>query len=189
MGIENQKKHSLGRRAFILFLSRRIKFAIFLFVLTGVAWYSERWIPVAINPEYPIWADFAVKVLALLSLAYFLMVLFWTYMEYHFYTYMFTDEAFIMTYGYVTRNETAALYHQIQNVNIMRSPLDRLTGVSQIVIFMTGSERDAGRSKIVLPAVGKTKAKLVQKELLVRARRHVQSSPENQSATISAPDQ
>lgn len=172
MGMENQKKHSLGRRAFILFLSRRIKFAIFLFVLSGAAWYSERWIPSA-NLEYAIWGDFIVKVLFMLSAAYFLLILFWTYMEYHFYTYMFTDEAFVMTYGYVMRNETAALYHQIQNVNIQRSPLDRIAGVSQIVIFMTGAEKDAGHNKIVLPAVGKTKAKLVQKELLVRARRHM----------------
>jgi membrane protein YdbS with pleckstrin-like domain len=175
MGIENERKHSLGHRAFILFLSRRIKFAVFLFVLSFAAWYSERWIPVAVNPGYPVWADFIVKVLFLVSVLYFLLMLFWTYMEYHFYTYMFTDEAFIMTYGYVMRNETAALYHQIQNVNIQRSPLDRMAGVSQIVIFMAGSERDAAHNKIILPAVGKTKAKLVQKELLVRARRHVSS--------------
>ena len=94
-------------------------------------------------------------------------------MEYHFYTYTFTDEAFIMTSGYIVRNELAALYHQIQNVNIQRGPLDRLAGVSQIVIFMNGSEHSGAHNKIVLPAVGKTKAKLVQKELLVRARKHV----------------
>ncbi len=177
MGMENQKKHSLGHRAFLLFLSHRIKFAIFLFVLTGATWYSERWIPTS-DPAYAIWGDFAVKVLLLVSITYFLMVLAWTWLEYHFYTYMFTDEAFIMTYGYVVRNETAALYHQIQNVNIQRNPLDRLAGVSQIVIFMTGSERDAAHNKIVLPAVGKKKAKLVQKELLTRARRHVPNYPE-----------
>src|ERR1700677_4378192 len=100
MGIENERKHSLGRRAFILFLSRRIKFAIFLFVLSFAAWYSERWVPALGDPAYPIWADFIVKILFLISIAYFLMVIFWTYMEYHYYTYTFTDEAFIMTYGY-----------------------------------------------------------------------------------------
>ena len=174
MGMENEKKHSLGKRAFILFLSKRIKFAIFLFALTGAAWYSERWIPPT-SPEFAIWGDFAVQVLLLVSIAYFLMILAWTYLEYHFYTYMFTDEAFIMTSGYIVRNELAALYHQIQNVSIQRNPLDRMAGVSQIVIFMNGAERDAAHNKIVLPAVGKTKARLVQKELLVRARRHLSS--------------
>jgi membrane protein YdbS with pleckstrin-like domain len=171
MGMENQQKHSLGRRAYILFLSKRIKLVIFLFVLTAAAWYSERWIPLS-YAYYAPFLDYAVNLLALLSALYFLAILLWTYMEYHFYTYMFTDEAFIMTYGYVVRNEMAALYHQIQNVSIQRGPLDRFAGVSRIVIFMTGSERDSAHNKIVLPAVGKTKAKLVQKELLVRARRH-----------------
>jgi uncharacterized membrane protein YdbT with pleckstrin-like domain len=169
MGIENHRKHSLGRRAYILFLSKRIKFVLFLFALTAAAWYGERWLP----PYYVPIGEYAANMLALVSALYFLAILFYTYMEYHFYTYMFTDEAFIMTSGYIVRNEMAALYHQIQNVSIQRNPLERLAGVSQIVIFMTGSEKDAAHNKIVLPAVGKTKARLVQKELLTRARRHM----------------
>jgi membrane protein YdbS with pleckstrin-like domain len=174
MGMENQKKHSLGRRAYVLFLSKRIKLVIFFFVFTAALWYSERWAPAFYLP----FVQYGVQLLALFSVLYFLAILLWTYMEYHFYTYMFTDEAFIMTSGYVVRNEMAALYHQIQNVSIQRTPLDRMAGVSQIVIFMTGAERDAANNKIVLPAVGKTKARLVQKELLVRARRHVGNYPE-----------
>ncbi len=171
MGMENERKHSLGHRAYVLFLSKRIKLVIFLFALTAAAWYSERWAPSYYLP----FVQYGVGLLALFSVLYFLAIMLWTYMEYHFYTYMFTEEAFIMTSGYVMRTELAALYHQIQNVNIQRGPLDRLAGVSQIVIYMNGSERDGAHNKIVLPAVGKTKAKLVQKELLVRARRHVGS--------------
>jgi uncharacterized membrane protein YdbT with pleckstrin-like domain len=185
MGMENHQKHSLGHRAYLLFLSRRIKLVIFLFVLTAIMWYSERWL----SPYYLIWGDYFTKVFLLVSVAYFVMVLFWTWLEYHFYTYMFTDEAFIMTSGYIVRNELAALYHQIQNVNIQRNPLDRLAGVSQIVILMNGSEKDATHNKIVLPAVGKAKARLVQKELLARARRHVVgSTPENRTGAASDPD-
>lgn len=169
MGMEDHKKHSLGKRAFVLFFSKRIKLVIFLFVLTAAAWYSERWTPMTYAP----FVDYGVELLALFSVLYLLAMLLWTWMEYRFYTYTFTDEAFIMTYGYIMRTELAALYHQIQNVSIQRGPLDRLAGVSQVVIFMNGSERDAAHNKIVLPAVGKTKAKLVQKELLMRARRHV----------------
>ena len=117
--MENHQKHSLGHRAYLLFLSKRIKLVVFFFVLTAAAWYSERWAPAYYAP----FVDYAVQLLALFSVLYLLAIMLWTYMEYHFYTYMFTDEAFIMTYGYVTRNELAALYHQIQNVNIQRSPL------------------------------------------------------------------
>ncbi len=171
MGMENEHKHSLGHRAYVLFLSKRKKLVIFLFPLTAAAWYSERWAPSYYLP----FVQYGVELLALFSALYFLAIMLWTYMEYHFYTYMFTEEAFIMTSGYVMRTELAALYHQIQNVNIQRGPLDRLAGVSQIVIYMNGSERDGAHNKIVLPAVGKTKARLVQKELLVRARRHMGS--------------
>jgi len=186
MGMENHRKHSLGHRAYLLFLSKRVNFAIFLFVLTGAAWYGERWLP----PFYLPFGNYAVNMLALVSALYLLAVMIWTYLEYRFYTYTFTDEAFIMTYGYIVRNEVAALYHQIQNVSIQRNPLDRLAGVSKIVITMTGAERDAAQNKITLPAVGKTKARLVQKELLIRARRHMGNDPiaGNQTATAFDPD-
>jgi len=166
--MEDHKKHSLGRRAFFLFLSKRTKAAVFLFIVTGALFWSERWV----SADYVMWVDYIAKLLLLISFGWLAFVLFRTYLEYRYYTYMFTEEAFIMTYGYFVRNEVAALYHQIQNVNIYRSPGDRLAGVSKVVIFMTGNEKDSPHNKIVLPGVTKMKAKLVQKELLVRARRH-----------------
>ena len=48
-----------------------------------------------------------------------------------------------------------------------------MLGVSKIVILMTGMGRDTEHTKIVLPSLSKGKAKLVQRELLIRARRHV----------------
>lgn len=173
--MENNRRHSLGKRAFLIFLSARIKLAIFFFVLTIAAWYSERWVPAYDLP----FMNYGVRLLALFSVLYFLAMVLWTWLEYHFYTYTFTDEAFIMTYGYIERNELAALYHQIQNVNIQRSPLDRLTGVSKVIILMTGSQHDPAHNKIILPAVGRKKAKLVQQELLVRARRHATGDSSN----------
>lgn len=167
--MENHRIHSLGKRAFLLFLSKRMKLVIFFFVLAAAAWYSERWAP----SYYAPFVDYGVNLLALFSVLYFLAMILWTWLEYHFYTYMFTDEAFIMTSGYIMRTELAALYHQIQNVSIQRSPFERIVGVSKVIIFMTGAEKDAAHNKIVLPAVGKTKAKLVQKELLIRARQHM----------------
>lgn len=166
--LQTDKKHKLGSRAFLIFLSRRIKLAIFLFVLAFGAWYAERWVPV----EYSPWADYAVKILFLIAVAWFVYIFLRTYLEYRYYTYFFSDDAFIMTYGYMVRTENATLYHHIQNVNIERSVLDRLIGVSKIVIMMTGSDRDTRRNQIILPAIGKRKARLVQAELLRRARRH-----------------
>lgn len=166
--MENHKKHSLGRRAYFLFLSKRIKPAVFLLIVTGALWWSQDVVPA----DYVGWAVYVTELVFLISCGVLVFLLFQTWLEYRFFTYMFTEEAFVMTQGYVTRNEVAALYHQIQNVNIYRSPGDRLAGVSKIVIFMTGNEKDSPHNKIVLPAIAKNKAKLVQKELLSRARRH-----------------
>jgi membrane protein YdbS with pleckstrin-like domain len=166
--LDSVRTHSLGHRAFFLFLSRRLKLAVFLFVLAGVGWYAERWLPPSAVP----WGNYVLTILWLLGSACLIFALMQTWFEYSYYTYTFTEEAFIMTYGVMVRNEVAALYHQIQNVIIQRTVLDRAAGVSQIIIFMTGADRDSEHSKIVLPAVGRRKARLVQKELLVRARRH-----------------
>lgn len=166
--VDNHIKHRLGHRAFFLFLARRLKPVIFLTVVTVAIWYGERWLPA----DYLLWSDYAVKLFALVTGAYLVGLLLLTYMEYRVYTYMFTDEAFLMTSGIAVRNEVAALYHQIQNVNISRSVLDRAIGVSKIIILMTGSDVNTAHNRIVLPAVGKRKAQLVQKELLTRARRH-----------------
>lgn len=169
MSIENHKKHSLGHRAFFLFFARRIKLPIFLFLLAWGAFYIAQWFPAG----YSVWGNAFAELLLFVAVAYTTLVLAFTYLEYRVYTYMFTDEAFVMTSGFAMRNEVAALYHQIQNVNINRSPMNRIIGVSEIVIFMTGSDKETAHAKIILPAVGKARAKIVQQELLVRARRHV----------------
>lgn len=165
--IENHKKHYLGQRAFFIFFFRRIKLGIVFGVLAWVSWYGGRWVPAA----YQGWSDYATKGLIILFAFDIAFILMQTYFEYRRYSFMFTDEAFIMTHGYVVHNEVAAAYHHIQNVNIQRGMLDRAIGVSQVIILMAGADLDASR-RIILPGVGKKKAKLVQKELLVRARRH-----------------
>lgn len=174
--LELHKKHSLGGRAFVIFFLRRIKIPIVLFVVAFAAWYAKGWVPAA-GVAAP-WADFAVKLLFLVAAAYTVLIFLLTYVTYRAYTYAFGEEAFLVGSGLATRQEVAALYHQIQNVNIDRSPLDRMFGVSQVVIVMTGMDRESGHAKLVLPAVGRTKARVVQKELLVRARKHVPPSPQ-----------
>ncbi len=179
MGIENHRKHSLGKRAFLLFLFRKMKLVIFFFAFVAAAWYSERWAP----SYYAPFVNYGVNLLALCSVMFFLTVILWTWLEYRIYTYTFTDEAFMVISGYITRTELAALYHQIQNVSIERDPFERIIGVSRIIIFMNGATKDAAHNKIILPAVGKTKAKLVQKELLIRARQHMASNATAENRT------
>lgn len=180
--LDTEKKHSLGNRAFLVFLFKRIKLPIIMFVLAWGAWYAERWVP----PQYSEWGYFSGTLVLDLAIAVSAFIVAQTYLEYRYYTYSFTEDAFVMTYGYYVRNEVATLYHHIQNVNIERSILDRAIGVSKLVIMMTGSDRDTRRNQIVLPAVGKRKAKLVQIELLRRARRHAEARFEADDRTSLA---
>jgi uncharacterized membrane protein YdbT with pleckstrin-like domain len=162
------KRHSLGHRAFLVFLSRRIGWVVLFFIITAAVW----WVGQRLPAEDMIWGNYVAEICLIASIGFFLFVFLRTYFEYRYYTYLFTDDAFIMTYGYIVRNEVATLYHHIQNVNIERSIADRMIGVSKLIILMTGSDRMTHRNQIVLPAVGRWKAKLVQAELLSRARRH-----------------
>jgi len=165
---EPYRKHSLGRRAFILFYLRKIKLPIFLGLVDVGLWYIAPIVP----PDYAQWGIYIAQLVLILAVASVVAGLLFTWLEYRVQTYMFADEAFVITTGYVVRKEIAALYHQIQNVNINRSPMNRLIGISEVEILLVGADRGSAHSKIVLPAIGKTKARLVQKELLARARRH-----------------
>jgi len=171
--MKDKNKHSLGFRAFVLFFVRRSKLLSIFIAISVVLWYAERFM----SPSYFLWGQYAANLFGVFTLAFFVMVLLRVTLEYRFYTYTFTNDAFVMTQGYIVRNEVATLYHQIQNVNIKRSPVDRMVGVSQIVILMSGSAREHEASHIILPALSKKKAAYVQKEILARARKqHVAES-------------
>jgi membrane protein YdbS with pleckstrin-like domain len=169
--------HRLGHRAFLLFLARRSKMALFLILIAFGAWFAEmKWSHPSPFSFYAIWIPFAVEIIGLIAAAYLVLVLLRTWLEYRGYTYAFTDEAFVVTKGYVTRTENATLYHQIQNVNIERGILDRINGAASIVILLTGGQHET-HNKIVLPSVSNVRARAVQRELLVRARRHATGDP------------
>jgi membrane protein YdbS with pleckstrin-like domain len=166
MKIVAGKVRSLGHRAFYLFLLRRWKFIAIVAIVVWALWYAERWVPM----DYAPFAGYAVWVAMLVGGALIFLVVFRAFLEYRYYTYAFTKDAFLMTYGVIVQKEVAAPYHQIQHVVINRTVSDRAIGVSQIVIYLAGADKEESQMKIVLPGVGKKKAKLVQGELLVRMR-------------------
>jgi uncharacterized membrane protein YdbT with pleckstrin-like domain len=163
-GFDDDRRHSLGHRAFYFFLSERLKLMIAVVVVVGLMWYGMQFVPT----DYAVWANYTADIATLIGVALLVSIVFRSFLEYRYYTYTFTDEAFIMTYGVMLRKEVAAPYHQIQNVVVQHTVLNRAMGVCQISIFLAGADKEASQMKVVLPAVGRKKAKLVQKELLVR---------------------
>lgn len=172
MELVSNQKYSLGHRALILFFFHKLKWSLLLFAVGGLLWYMAQ----SLAADSAVWTMFAAQVTLFTAGIALIITFLVVYLEYRVYTYMFTNEAFIVTSGLIMRKEIAALYHQVQNVNIQRSPLNRLIGVSEIIILMTGSDTGPGKSEIILPAVGRGRAKLVQQEILKRARRHLGQS-------------
>jgi uncharacterized membrane protein YdbT with pleckstrin-like domain len=168
------KTQHLGPKAFFVFLAEPLRYFIFPILLVVLIGFGRGSVP----ESYKEWADWAFYGGGGLILLALVMVSIRTYLEYKAYTYVFDEEAFIVRYGYVVDNEVALLYHQIRNVNIDRYIPDRLFGVSQLKIVMVGSSHEnAGKNHpqgMTLPAIQKDKARLVQRELLRRARVHFQ---------------
>ncbi|HUZ92840.1 MAG TPA: PH domain-containing protein [Candidatus Paceibacterota bacterium] len=167
MQAENAKQYRLGYRAFFIFLLKRMRGPVIVLLIALGIWYAKRWIPAG----YASWGDYVLYGMLILSGAILLVLFIRTLIEYRFYRYSFTEDAFVMISGYVTHNETATLYHQIQNVNIKRTISDRLVGVSELVIVMAGMSGSESH-RVFLPALEKTRAKMVQQELITRARKH-----------------
>jgi uncharacterized membrane protein YdbT with pleckstrin-like domain len=122
------------------------------------------------------WADFWFEVICLAWVGFMIFILFSSYFEYRGYSYRFDDEYFHVTNGYITKNETGVVYHQIQHVTIKRGIFDRLIGVSNLIIVMNLTGGNPSTSHIVLPALNKNKAKLVHRELLRKAYRRTKGT-------------
>ena len=163
------KPHRLGKRAFLLFLDKRLLLPSIILIGSLLLWIAELW---PVSEPYGTYADYGFKYGLLLFLVVFSIKLTATVFEYLGYSYQFDEEFFQVNRGYFSRREDALAYHQIQNVNIKRGLIYRMLGLSQLIIIMSRSSSNKGEIDIVLPALDKHQAKLVQREIMHRARRH-----------------
>jgi len=164
--LDTDRTHRLGFRAFLRFLGGG---ALLIVVLTaGIAawwWYGARYVP----PRYVVYYDYSVKLFALLIASYAAYRLAASFLAYRSHAYRFDDEFFHVIRGYLSRHETGVVYHQIQTVTVRRTLGDRMIGVADLTI-VTSSGED-GASHAHLPGLDMRKARLVQRELLARAKR------------------
>jgi membrane protein YdbS with pleckstrin-like domain len=155
--LDLEATHRLGSRAFLLFWTRRTRWSVlFLFVLAGI-WLSKVVLP-----------GRTFQIIAGLALLWFIAASFRAYFEYKSYAYRFEREFFKLIRGYLARQEIGVVYHQIQTVSLRHGFWDRTMGISHLVIIMTGNRDEP--SEVILPALDRRKARLVQEELLRQAR-------------------
>ncbi len=173
MDINVAETHRLGIRAFLLFLSRHLKWPIIFFVVLAALWIERGVVPI----DYQIWSDYALRVLFLCWLGLAVFMFLRSFFEYRGYSFQFDDEFFRVNRGYFLKQEMGIVYHQILHVTVRRGILDRAVGVAHLIIVTNVGGGNGAFSEIILPALDKTKARLVQRELLKKAHHHLARMP------------
>jgi len=98
-------------------------------------------------------------------------------LKYHFYRYELTEDSFRQESGITFKRYITIPYDKIQNIDIYRSTLDRILGLSDLHIQTAGTHTSIKRSSLSdartegrLPALSRKIAKNVRDELIRRAR-------------------
>jgi uncharacterized membrane protein YdbT with pleckstrin-like domain len=115
---------------------------------------------------------FAIAVWVLLaSLVYFGIVFFGVWLWYHFYEFRLSDHALEIRRGILTKEETSVPFRQIQDINLERSLLFQMVGLTELKVITAGREEDGDTddTEEVLPALDKNLASLLRADLLRRA--------------------
>lgn len=175
MHIDLTRTRYLGKKAFALFLLRKTKLISAILALTIALWAASD----KFEPQYRDVVEAVIRVGLILFVGVAAIRVMQTFVEYRGFSYKFDEEFFQVNYGFFAKNEIAIVYHHIQNAIVKRDMFDRLIGVSKLVIVMDGSN-ESGEEDIVLPAIDKVQAKLVQKELMRQARIHSINAREEQ---------
>ncbi len=94
------------------------------------------------------------------------------WLDYRNYRFILDEFGLKISRGILSKEQTAIPYRQIQNVDIERSLLERLLGVSRLVIITAGHDDSSNNKDItegVLPILDKQRAVEIQEALLKRS--------------------
>lgn len=163
--LDTSRTHRLGIRAFFLFLGWGAFYILLLLALLFAWWwYGARFVPDAYVEYYV----YSVKLFALVITGYAAYRLLHAFFDYRSHRYRFDREFFHVEKGYINKREVGVVYHQIQTVTVERPLGARMVGVAHLDII-TSSSGHAQNAK--LHGLDMKKARLIQKELLERARK------------------
>lgn len=100
----------------------------------------------------------------------------WAFLWYENYRYELSTEGFKKELGVVSKRYVTIPYHRIQNVDIVRGPLQRMLGISDVRIQTAGSSTPAVSGSLhsdaegTIPGVSHEEAEKLRKELIERAK-------------------
>ena len=117
------------------------------------------------------------KVYALVLAIYFVCVVVAAYLEYNNFTFAVTDEGVFIRNGVIYKAEVSVPYTEIENVNIERTLLDRMLGISRVSLETAGSAlgnitngefTNKSRAEAILPGLRQDKARHIH-DLIIDA--------------------
>ncbi|MEW6328714.1 MAG: PH domain-containing protein [Candidatus Micrarchaeota archaeon] len=134
-----------------------------------------------------------VVIATALALSLLLMASFgaWVLISYRLFTFTLADNELIIRYGVLTRHRVVIPYERIQNMNTIRSPVERLFGLVSLKFETAGAELSVTEG--VLPGIAYRRAielieAIIARKTLINAgaRRTEQQKPDLSSATLGA---
>lgn len=152
------QEHRLGPKAFILLLIRRVAVGFTFFVLASVLSMARGVImagllstmqtagsATALSPDaISVYIENGISALFLFSIILMLIGFFISWIQYRFYAFRFDEFDLHMRQGILSRKEVAIPYRQMQDINIFRSLIYQMLGVSRLIIDSAGhEEKDA----------------------------------------------
>lgn len=120
-----------------------------------VGWLVGRFLPGWLVPTVPSWALPAI-VVVVGAVGLVLAVL-----RYRVWRYQLQDDALFLVRGVLTRVETAVPYVRVQHIDTHRGPIERLVGLSSVVVYTAGSRG----ADVTVPGLAPERARALRDRL------------------------
>ena len=166
---------TLGRKVFWLFFLQTSP-AAFIVLLISIVAFIFSFQPFLASTMFGNLQNDAVTAslaLFIISLIIFIISLGLAWLNYINYTFLMADDSFKIKRGVFSKTENAIPYRQIQNVDVERSIMFQMLGLSRLIILTAGHEdeknRDSDEAEGVIPAIDYKLGGWMQSELLKRA--------------------
>ena len=156
------KPQHLGNRSMMLILYRRTTIAFFLFIISGAVAFIGPSIAVGVAGLTSIGGDISQTavnsissfittidiIVLLLSVIAFLVGIILGMLEYRTHFFILDEFGIHVRRGIINHDEVSIPYRQIQDMNLMRSLVHRMFGVSRLIMITAGHEDSVDHEQV-----------------------------------------
>lgn len=158
---------NVGLKTLILFMLQRMTLPIMLSIITAFSFYFLGKIPTSLN-------YFFIQTQVIMWVIIFFIFIITAgigFLEYSNYTISLFDQNLKITRGILSRLENGIPYRDIKRVDVIRSIISRILGMSDIIIVTTNEEEKIEKNEnyFILPYLEKTLAEAIQTHILKHA--------------------